>query len=113
MEKLIGSADDSLNALRLALSGTVPDGKQMVRNELFNNLYASLPHDPEARVSQLFKGVRSDLRLYPSCRIFEATQVDKAMRPCMPRRQIGHVQQDLCRQEIRKQLLNVRSTVLK
>ena len=36
--------------LRLPLSGIVPDGKQIFRNELFNDLYASLPRDPEARV---------------------------------------------------------------
>ena len=50
MEKLIGSTNDGMSALRLALSGTVPDGQKMFRNELFNDLYASFPRDPEARV---------------------------------------------------------------
>ena len=50
MENLIGAADDGLSALRLALTGTVPEGQQMFRRELFDGLYASLPRDPEARV---------------------------------------------------------------
>jgi len=50
MENLIGAAANGQDALRLALSGTVPEGQQMFRNELFNDLYASFPRDPEARV---------------------------------------------------------------
>lgn len=50
MEKLIGSTDDGMSALRLALSGNVPEGQQMYRQELFDGLYASLPRDPEARI---------------------------------------------------------------
>lgn len=50
MEKLIGSTDDGSSALLVALSGTVPDGQQMFRKELFEGLHASFPKDPEARV---------------------------------------------------------------
>ena len=50
MEKLIGSGDDGMDALRVALSGTVPEGQQMFRNELFEGLYSSFPRDPESRV---------------------------------------------------------------
>lgn len=50
MEKLIGAAPVDPALLRLALSGTVPGGKQAHRNTLFDGLYASFPRDPEARV---------------------------------------------------------------
>ena len=49
MEMLL-SANGSIDGLRVALSGLVPDGQQVHRNELFNQLDATLPRDPEARV---------------------------------------------------------------
>ena len=50
MEKLLGTDGDGMDALRVALSGTVPEGQLMVRNQLFEGLYSSFPRDPESRV---------------------------------------------------------------
>lgn len=77
METLL-SADGDLDGLRVALSGLVPDGKQTHRNEMFNQLYASLPRDPEARVwiysFEFLPGAYTDPHLHNGATFFVLLQ---------------------------------------
>lgn len=41
---------DNYKDLKLKLSGIVPPGKEFFRNMLFDQMYASLPRDPQAKV---------------------------------------------------------------
>ena len=42
--------DDPHKELKLRIQGLVPPGQQLHRNVLFDQLYASIPKDPEAKV---------------------------------------------------------------
>jgi hypothetical protein len=47
MQKLL---DDQHKDMKLQIQGLVPPGQQLYRNVLFDQLYASIPKDPEAKV---------------------------------------------------------------
>jgi quercetin dioxygenase-like cupin family protein len=47
MQKLL---DDQHKDIKLQIQGLVPPGQQLYRNVLFDQLYASIPKDPEAKV---------------------------------------------------------------
>jgi quercetin dioxygenase-like cupin family protein len=47
MQKLL---DDQHKDMKLQIQGLVPPGQQLHRNVLFDQLYASIPKDPEAKV---------------------------------------------------------------
>src|SRR5690606_39237547 len=49
MTQLQGTLDNYKD-LKLKLNGIVPPGKEFFRNMLFDQMYASLPRDPQARV---------------------------------------------------------------
>ncbi len=78
MEKLIGETSSDAALLRLALSGTVPDGKQAHRNSLFDGLYASFPRDPQARVwiysFEFLPGAYTDPHLHNGATFFVLLQ---------------------------------------
>lgn len=77
METLL-SAGASVDGLRVALSGIVPEGKQMLRKDLFNGLYASLPRDPEARIwiysFEFLPGAYTDPHLHNGATFFVLLQ---------------------------------------
>jgi len=50
MDTLLGSTKDQADDLRLKIAGLVPEGQGLHRNTLFDELFASLPRDPEAKV---------------------------------------------------------------
>jgi hypothetical protein len=47
MQKLL---DDQHKDMKLQIQGLIPPGQQLHRNVLFDQLYASIPKDPEAKV---------------------------------------------------------------
>jgi quercetin dioxygenase-like cupin family protein len=47
MQKLL---DDQHKDMKLQIQGLVPPGQKLYRNVLFDQLYASIPKDPEAKV---------------------------------------------------------------
>jgi quercetin dioxygenase-like cupin family protein len=47
MQKLL---DDQHKDMKLQIQGLVPPGQQLYRNVLFDQLYALIPKDPEAKV---------------------------------------------------------------
>jgi hypothetical protein len=51
--------DDSFKDMKLQIQGLVPPGQQLHRNVLFDQLYASIPKDLEAKV-QICTGLVND-----------------------------------------------------
>jgi hypothetical protein len=82
MQKLL---DDLHKDMKLQIQGLVPTGQQLYRNVLFDQLYASIPKDPEAKVQPLFQ-------LRPS---MQARRVLNSDRCVMARRDGGLGPRDL------------------
>jgi hypothetical protein len=50
MQKLL---DDQHKDMKLQIQGRVPPGQQLYRNVLFDQLYASIPKDPQKSTSRV------------------------------------------------------------